>query len=175
MWSHKYCWCDIVNRVDVMTQLQWIRCQYSGCDVIKMVAWYHKVGMIYCAKDAIHYPSVMSYRVFVMTIEWEWWQRLMAWCHVYSVYVALYTGCGFIHRGCDIINTVVWWHKVLIWCYIKNICCHTYGWYHVIQKLVWYQWIGCDDKDRVGAVSDTVDVRSCLKWMWHHKYCDLVW
>ena len=31
-----------------------------------------------------------------------------------------------------------------------------------------------DDKDTVGAMSDTVGVMSCLKWMSHHKYCGLV-
>ena len=86
---------------------------------------------------------------------------------MYSVYVALHTGCGFIYRCCDGISTVVWWHKELIWCYIECIWCHTFSGYGVIQKWVWYQWRFCDDKDTVGAVSNTVGVMSCLKWMWH--------
>ena len=32
---------------------------------------------------------------------------------------------------------------------------HTEGGCDVIQKWVLYQWRGCDDKDTVGAMSDT--------------------
>ena len=34
--------------------------------------------------------------------------------------------------------------------------------------------LGCDEKDTVGAMSDTVSVMSCLKWMGHHKNGGLV-
>ena len=90
---------------------------------------------------------------------------------MYNVYVALHTGWGFIYRGCDVISTVVWWHTYLIWCYIECIWCYTYSGYDVIQMWAWYQWSSCDDKDTMGAMSDTVGVMSCVKWMQHHKYC----
>ena len=61
--------------------------------------------------------------------------REWLWCLIYSVYVALHTGCGFIYRGCDVRSTVVWWHTELIWCYIECIWFHTYSGYDVTQKV----------------------------------------
>ena len=80
---------DLKNSVGVISSVHWMwwhrysgyDVKYSGCDVIKMVAWCQKaqVWCLYSAKDAIHYPSVMSYGVCVMlSIEWEWWHRLVA-------------------------------------------------------------------------------------------------
>ena len=37
--------------------------------------------------------------------------QIVAWCLMCSVYVALYTGCAFIYRGCDVVSTVDWWHN----------------------------------------------------------------
>ena len=51
MWSQKYSWCDINNIVDVMTQIQWPRCQIiwkNSLSVIIMkrvrifIFWFHK-------------------------------------------------------------------------------------------------------------------------------------
>ena len=71
------------------------------------------------------------------------------------VYVALHTGCAFIYSGFDVISTVGWWHNDWMWCSISGIGCHTEGGCDVIQKWVWYQCRGCDEKDTVGAISDT--------------------
>ena len=37
MWYHPYSGCDVLNRVGVMTQIQWTEVTYSGLDVIHKV------------------------------------------------------------------------------------------------------------------------------------------
>ena len=45
-------------------------------------------------------------------------------------------------------------------------CDVLYSAYDVIQKVgVMSFKRGCDDKDRVGVMSDTAGVMSCMKWM----------
>ena len=121
VWYLQYTGCDDTDTVDMMSnidlkppQARWFEVIKWGCDIL------------YRANNAIHMKSLMSYKGWVwcslyITVwcphyvwgHWEW-----LWCVVYSVYVALHTGCGFIYIGCDVLSTVVWWHKDWLWCYI---------------------------------------------------------
>ena len=74
VWYHQCIACDDIDTVDTMSNIVGVRSQNLCFDVIK---WGCEVW--YSAKDAIHYPSLMSYRVWVMlSMEWEWWHRLVA-------------------------------------------------------------------------------------------------
>ena len=125
VWCHRYSWSEIITRVVVMTQLQWMQCQiywewfheYSACDVINNVVWYHKMRMwwlmsciwcyTYSVCDVIHTKGVISLK------EWVWWHRSIG-CHV------VYNGDDVVmYSGWDLINTVsviswkqwMWWHR----------------------------------------------------------------
>ena len=179
---------DLRNTVGVISSIQWIwwhiHTQWTRCQIYWV--WWHKHGglrsliedVMSCIGQTMpHIRRVWCHKNvvcdFMYTLVWR--RREWLWCLMYSVYVALHTGCCFIYRGCDVISAEVWWYNELIWCYIDCIWCHTYSGYDVIQKWVWYQWTGCDGKDRVGVIYDTVVVMRCPKWMWHPKYCGFVW
>ena len=125
-----YSGCDLRITVGVISSIQWMwwhrysghDVKYSECDDINTVVWGHKVRMwclVKCKRCHTYGECDVIQRVGVMlSIQWVGGHRYWLWRLLYSVYVALHTGCCFIYRSCDVISTVVWWHKDWVWCYL---------------------------------------------------------
>ena len=146
VWYHTKNWSEIITRVVVMTQIQWIQCQisgewcheYSACADISNVLWCHKM--------------------------WMWWLIECIWCYMYS-------GCDAIHTKGVISSKVwVWWHRYSS-CYLTKIVNVMLFTMHMMSPyiadeiswihLVWHhQYSGCEDTDTVDMMSHIMGVMS---------------
>ena len=96
VWYHTKSSSEIITRVVVMTQIQWMQCQiswewcqeYRACAVINNVVWCHTM--------------------------WMWCLIGHIWCYTYS-------GCDIIHtKGVILSKGWVWWHRYS-GCHVTNI------------------------------------------------------
>ena len=152
VWYHTKSSSEIITRVVVMTQIQWMQCQiswewcheYSACAVITNVVWCHKMRMwclIECMRCYTYSGCDIIERLGVMTqIQWLLCYKYSECDIIYNAYdVAIYSGGDLVntvgvtssiqwmwgHRysgyngqnsGCNVLKTVVWCHKVRMWC-----------------------------------------------------------
>ena len=181
VWCHIYSWSEIINSVNMMTQLQWRQFQilwewcheYSASDVINNVVWCHKMWMwcliecvwfyTYSGFDVLYTKDVISSKV------WVWWHT--------------YRGCVVIYNGYDVVTYSIWelinrvgeissieW----MWLHIYSEYDHKYSGCDV--KKWWFDVIkwGCNALYSAKFAMLMPSVMSHTDWVWwcHYSGCD---
>ena len=124
VWCHTYKGCDNIERVGVMTQIQWLwRYKYSKCDVIYNVydvvihnGWdlINTFGVISSNSGGDDSGSVDTISNTVGVMSKKWWFDVIKW------------GCDVIYSAKDAI------HMASVMSY---------------KDWVWCQYSGCDDTE----------------------------
>ena len=147
MWYHPYSGCDVIDRVGVMTQIQWtqIQVRYSGLDVIHKVVWCPKEWMWYHIEEIwCHECSVCD------VIEHDHWcHKVWMWCDLDWVWCHTCAKCDDLHTCCDVFDTALHRHRCV---------CHL-----------------CDDTDTVAVVSKWRVRYQVYSLCWHESSMVIVY